>query len=429
MKIKKELLFTAVLFVSLALTLYYYLSIAILPAIFIASVFLYLVILTLTKIESKELLLIFEIYLFFSCLLLIYQAKFWNLPLSGNDWEGYDRHALNIIKNSDVAMDYFMGNQNLFPKIVAIVYKYFGFNNKVIIFLIYFCNLITLNFLMETAKKLQFSTRAKSAMFIFYCCMPIQVIFSMSYLREVPIQMCTAIFFYYLVLYLNEAGQKKYLIFLKMVLFATIATLFHSGMISLLFLSILFVILYDNNKFSLHPVRVLFLVATFLICLNLPILDPFLTKFGDLTPENIFEQSSYSAGNTTYVTTEINGFKDMFLQLPYRVIMFWFAPMIWQVKNLSSGIAFALTSLPQILFTYIFVKVWQKRTTFNLKDRNILFICVALICLTLVLFSFGTNNYGSAIRHRMKIWPVCTIIVGYYFSLKTNDRGTTWKLD
>jgi len=95
---------------------------------------------------------------------------------------------------------------------------------------------------------------------------------------------------------------------------------------------------------------------------------------------------------------------DMAWQLPIRMVYLLFTPFPWMVESLvdAAGFIDALIYLALILLCFLFYK--------RILRQPIL--VAMLVCFTLAIgvFSVGTSNYGTAIRHRAKFYPMLCLI-------------------
>ncbi len=89
--------------------------------------------------------------------------------------------------------------------------------------------------------------------------------------------------------------------------------------------------------------------------------------------------------------------KDLFMQLPIRIVYFLFSPFVWQIKE-SKDVLGVLDGLIYLLMVVVGL-VELKTIVRNSRAKIILFLTGAIIS----VFSLVTSNYGTAIRHRFKV--------------------------
>ena len=132
-------------------------------------------------------------------------------------------------------------------------------------------------------------------------------------------------------------------------------------------------------------------------------------------------QSSTARGRGTYLYgVEINAWSDLIWNIPLRVLFFLGSPFIWMVSQFRD----VLGLLDAIAFLYISVRI-----TWDIIKRRVLTIDVYLSVLlvvagVLVLFALATSNYGTAFRHRAKVFPWLLLLYLYGNSFRVPRSGT-----
>lgn len=93
---------------------------------------------------------------------------------------------------------------------------------------------------------------------------------------------------------------------------------------------------------------------------------------------------------------------------PIRIIYFLLTPFPWQVSN-----SFDLLGLIDVSFYWMFIFFGIKGLKEIKNNNKLVFYSIILILIAeLFVFSWGTSNYGTAIRHRLKfIWLIAPIIM------------------
>tara|TARA_X000000950_G_scaffold129553_1_gene161836 strand:- start:6845 stop:8107 length:1263 start_codon:yes stop_codon:yes gene_type:complete len=98
------------------------------------------------------------------------------------------------------------------------------------------------------------------------------------------------------------------------------------------------------------------------------------------------------------------------LLTPIKIIYFLFSPFIWDIKNLKQSIG-VIDSVFYIFLTLFLFKNFKSYYKYP-EGKIILLLMIPM----LIYFSITTANYGTAIRHRLKILPFILIL----FSFKKN---------
>jgi len=111
-----------------------------------------------------------------------------------------------------------------------------------------------------------------------------------------------------------------------------------------------------------------------------------------------------------YLTNmSVGGGMNIVWQLPIRFIFFIGMPFPWYVKTIKDVAGF-LDTLFYFFGFYITMRNWRIMVR-NPAVGGLFIACV----FTWALFSVGTSNYGTAIRHRAKLVPVaCVLFCGVW---------------
>lgn len=94
---------------------------------------------------------------------------------------------------------------------------------------------------------------------------------------------------------------------------------------------------------------------------------------------------------------------DIIWQLPIRVIYFLFAPFPWMYSSSADLIGFADVAFYLVLIIW----AWKRRSNWLYGKKALPLLLMFLVLLA--IFAMGTSNYGTAIRHRIKIVPMLII--------------------
>ena len=259
---------------------------------------------------------------------------------------------------------------------------------------------------------------------------PQNIIFSSILLREALIQF---FFVYSLLFFTKWLMSNNRINMFKTIFFVLLSSLFHPGMIaSLLVYGFMFLFL-DVKKYSFNysfkrkTLLVLFCGFTFaLIAYNISILNgkfSFLISDTNLSLLEKYESNSgIEEGGATYLRNyKINSIVDFIILVPLRLIYFVFSPMPYDVRGVGDLAAIILDSSFYYFLVYIIVRSRKiiKDNIFRIfpKIFFILFLTVS------IGFALGTENSGTAMRHRSKIFPALIIVVVFMESIKQNRRS------
>ena len=131
----------------------------------------------------------------------------------------------------------------------------------------------------------------------------------------------------------------------------------------------------------------------------------------DFNIDTIVSWQAYSArGRGAYLSdVHIDVWLDLIWNLPLRVMYFLGAPFVWMVSQFRD----LLGLLDAVVFLYIASKI-----ALGVRQRRLLTIDVYLSIILVVagvvaVFALGTSNYGTAFRHRAKIFPWLLLLYLY----------------
>lgn len=156
----------------------------------------------------------------------------------------------------------------------------------------------------------------------------------------------------------------------------------------------------DKVRISKSTYVALFFLALFVFVLILN-LNALLTKFAvDDFGEYAETKSSGEGGSSDYLTwLDLSSPSRILLFLPLKAIYFLYSPIIIDWRGLNDIAAFVLDSSVYIAISWILLSRKVGVPQYRLLKRYLLIS----IIVTTVMFSFGTSNTGTAIRHRAKI--------------------------
>ena len=102
----------------------------------------------------------------------------------------------------------------------------------------------------------------------------------------------------------------------------------------------------------------------------------------------------------------MTGILSIIWQLPIRMFFFLFSPFPWMVSSPMDIIALADVAI--VLYCFILLgNNFRKIGAVAFDVKTVL----ALVFPVVVLYSLGTSNYGTAMRHRGKIFPAVLAVM------------------
>ncbi|NCC37676.1 MAG: hypothetical protein EOM24_37555, partial [Chloroflexia bacterium] len=294
-----------------------------------------------TVLASGRYLHIYALILTAKLALLVYQIQFKNLPLSGVDWRYYDRFGSLLATDGrgDILGILMSPDWDLFTKVTAVVYSVFGGDPKQMYYVVFVTSLVTFRYIYGAAEILLKDRVAAQRVALLFMVWPNEIVLSVTFLREMPIQMLLAASLYYFLRFWNNRGTQHLAVALGLSL---AATLMHSGVIAVP-VAYAYLAIRARDRGGIQIVRTaVFAVVAFTV-LSSPAAAPLLAKFGDLSdPSTILDLggagNADAVGATTYYLNPGLGDAPL-IQLPYRFAMFALSPLPWQATTAGTALA------------------------------------------------------------------------------------------
>lgn len=343
---------------------------------------------------------------------LVYQAAYKSLPMGGNDWVAFNFYATNILKHGSGIIHIFLGNhRDLFSKLVALIYTTFGRNIEQVYFYVFVSSLITFTYIFLTAYEITGDKTKSQWTAILFMVWPIEFILSITCLRDMPIQCLTIMSFYYFVKFIKYRRLAD--ISLAVVL-AALTSMMHSGMIGLLLVYLLVAVIYDRQRIMswLNPMKALLCMIILILIITSPVATAIMGRFTKIDNMNdILVRSQRIEGNTAYIYEAPQEPVDLLLQTPYRMFMFAFAPLPWQVYDFPTAIAWLLDGLLRIFILYRILLYFIRYRPGDSSEKALKISLILILLITYFIFAWGTFSFGTAMRHRAKLFPLEIIMV------------------
>jgi len=290
-----------------------------------------------------------------------------------------------------------------------------------------FTNVLLGTFIVYYTWKLAFlitdSRRAALISTLLTAVFPTLNLYSAITLRESFIAFFTVASVYCFFLWL-EKGKLSQMI--GAVVFLLPASALHGGMVFIEIVYVFFFSFYHPKKkrwvaFSLNSLiamlLVVFIMVAFgdLITNKLPqdmsmLFSP--DYLGEITTRAARDRAAYLSGLAP------TSLLSMLLQTPLRMIYFFYTPFVWMVSTPADIVALFDALL------YVFLSIYAVKGLAYLwrKDKVLFWAIVSILLVFLVVFAWGTSNYGTAIRHRQKIVWFLTIPAAIGLT-----RSRTWR--
>lgn len=349
----------------------------------------------------------------------LYARHIYVLPNSGADSEGYFHEAVYFSKSLGVLINepggfyskingflfYLIGPQRIFAQyinvllglsVVFIVYKIFillDINSKV-------CSLIVL-------------------LVAFF---PNSLIMSAILLREIFPTFFVAVSLYYFCTWFKTPGYPN---MVKSLILLAIAGMFHSGVIGILIGYIFAFLFYKNEekkfKFSNKTViSFILLVVVFSVAYTY-FGDKILYKFRSSKDiSDIIDTANHSGGGGSgYLSSlVINNPIQLLAFGPLKSFFFLTAPLPMNWRGFMDIFTFFSDSS---LYLLTIIYLLKNRKSFG--DRKNLIVCLVwMIIGAAIIFGIGVGNAGTAVRHRQKLVPLFSVLLGVMMDGKKKNN-------
>ena len=261
--------------------------------------------------------------------------------------------------------------------------------------------LINLN-LYDIYNKLRIDKNLKRILMYISVLSPISLILRAGILREAIMIMFVS---YSLKNFINYSVDKNGISILKTFVYIGIAAVFHNGVI---FLAIGYLIyLLDGNKNQKGFQILIFILAmgSFII-----FKDKLLEKVGGGDIEKVLAYNNngqlLSAGSAYLIGINTESLGQIMIFLPLFVFYFFYSPTPEMIRGVLDIATFTLNSSIYIYITTLGVMSYQKiKNNLKKEEKKILKALIISVLFTGAVFSIGTRNAGTAMRHRDKILP------------------------
>ena len=129
--------------------------------------------------------------------------------------------------------------------------------------------------------------------------------------------------------------------------------------------------------------------------------------------------TSSSIGRAAYLTNlKVNNYFDLLWQCPLRLIYFLFAPFPWMISTIRD-----VYGIIDSIFYYFAFYCLLKNHRENFKNSKVRLLFILMLVITLS-FAFATGNYGTAVRHRAKFYPIYLCLASYSMANLKSKRKT-----
>ena len=271
---------------------------------------------------------------------------------------------------------------------------------------ILFSLLININ-IYEILKKLKINKKLLIFLIMLSAFSPISLIYRTGVLREAIIIMFISFSLKNFIYYCKD---KKNIYMVKSLIQIGLGAIFHSGVIFITLGYFFSLFGTGKDKRFYQILIILFGVVGFIL-----FKDILLEKVGGGDIETIIKANNHKslkmAGSGYLQSVTTNSLGEIIVYLPLFIFYFLYSPTPDMFRGVIDIISFMLNSSIFIYLTiyggYKFKKIRKKLTN---QEQIIIKSLFISILFTIIVFSIGTRNAGTALRHRDKIVPLLMIL-------------------
>ena len=264
-----------------------------------------------------------------------------------------------------------------------------------------------------------------ASMVALYAGLPTMFMLGAITLRE-PLQLSLLIVSVYFGLKMRVSSENKLINFIFLLLFSFASGLFHKGIFVFAIILIFLFLVWDvsdirdiKRKYTINKYRLLTLALTpFLIFVFF-----YLASNSDITGaeiyrkllnldflESIANHRTYTPiGRASYnITFDYSSFLMLLYSSFLIYINYLFSPFPWQISSIPDFYAMSEALLHLILIYYSIKLLIRKSAQ---KHKLLVLMLIFFFFITLI-YSFGTTNYGTGVRHKMLSWWLIVLTGG-----------------
>lgn len=291
--------------------------------------------------------------------------------------------------------------------IINPIYKFLGIRVAIIFSAmnVFFTILINLN-TYEILKKLKIHPKIIKVLMAITVLSPISLIMKAGIQREAIIIVLSS---YSLKYFIDYCLNKNIIKIFQAFILLGLAAIFHSGVI---FLAVGYFIFLLSGKQS----NTIYQIFIFIVALIGFIIfrEPLLERVGGGDIDQILAWNNMNflkeAGSAYLTSISTTSLGQIFLFLPLFMFYFLYSPTPDMIRGILDIATFTLNSSVFIYFTINGYIIYRriKKSLSKLEKRILKALIISLIA-TIAVFSIGTRNAGTAMRHRDKVVPFLVV--------------------
>lgn len=360
---------------------------------------------------SSNVVLIFIIWTVVRIALLFYQTQHGDLPMSGTDWGVFHSNAINIMNNANGFWDLLNPSTTLinrgdfYERIVAVVYTVLGVRTTYMYLFSYIMSEVTFLLIYRISLEVSWNYDISTMAAMIFYLWPMETIYSVAYLREMTIQCCFATSLLFFVRFLKR--NRTWNIVLAL-LFAYFCAGMHSGMVAVFagYIAVFFFYSPRTKEIKITYLRIVLVLCIIIFVYGSGILNSVTGRFNNISSiGDVNAKLDLVEANTDYIGVAESTWGAI-LQTPLRFFYYIVSPLFWQVRSTGTLSAFFLDGILRDVLIYRIYRNYTMIREYETEYETLFKAFFILWIMTDLVFSWGTNNFGTAMRHRLKIFPV-----------------------
>ncbi|MEK5278644.1 hypothetical protein NSS82_10360 [Paenibacillus sp. FSL H7-0735] len=300
-----------------------------------------------------------------------------------------------------------------FVNFLALCYKTFGESHLLGMELSVAAFFLSMVVLLKILK-LAGVTHNNHLIILMYGLLPTSLMFTSITLRE-----SWQILFFSLVVFFSIKLKftKKFIWLLFLILSMSGLSLWHNGFVAILPFLLFITILWSfrsNKKKSLVLDMFIFVFAVGIIILSFNLLGgssagSALSSGNALEYVEQYRSNSNLGTGASYVSSiNFSGPIGTLLNIPIMFLGYMFAPYPWQIRGAMDIYAFS-ESMFRLLLLIAALKTWKNSTG---KEKGVYGFLLVVFLLIEGLWSLGTSNWGTAMRHHLVAYGILLTVGG-----------------
>jgi hypothetical protein len=353
----------------------------------------------------------------------VYGRNIFMLPHSGTDSEVYYSQALFFSRNLSAILS---DTGFVYPKIIGFIFYFIGPQRILGQYINVLLGLSIVFIIYRILNILEIRPKISNTIILLAAFFPISIILSSIFLREMFITFFVASSLYYFIKWYKSA---RYTEMLLSIFFIGIASMFHAGVIGIIF-GYFLAFLFYNKKKKTFRVTIRTLISLMLI---VPVVlsgfilfdDIILGKFTGVDEiSDIYKAANYRRGGSAYLTNiKIDNMNKLIFYTPIKTIYLLISPLPMDWRDSIDIFSFFMDST-----LYLTVIIYFLMNIKKFGDQKTLIIILTLVIISVALiFGVGVGNAGTAIRHRQKFISLFLILLGVMMNAKEIYKGKVLK--